>query len=485
MSLRRYLFLLVGCLIVVMTTTQLIIINWIESNLAKEVNIQARQFTEQIIDLAVNQLEEHTNDTLKNKSPRPINRSANTDHNIEVIELDDIETNRIIKHVQDGEIHVFEHNIESNNSSTLSANNKKLANDFKLLVENLHNEKAKLLSSAVEQTFIVHSPSKVVRTKVTKTPPLTEISSLFNKIQLVLILVGVMGLVFAYWLSTQFNRPLKGLTQGFRNLAQGNYQTQVKEQGVYELRQTIRHFNEMTKKVRHLSKAEQKHQEVAHLAELGEVSRGLAHALRSPIHTIGLSIEQLIDDDVPKLQKHELLRTVQYKISNIDKSIKALLTLTTTGISRNESIPVLAVVQDIILEYKSTVTKEISFNIEVEKGLSIIGAESEIRSILHTLINNACEACNTGGTVLIKAKFYNDETVVQVYDQGSGIAPQIEKELFNPHVSSKAEGAGMGLYIARRLLTLHYNGTLSLNNQYDNNQQIIGAKAEAHFKGNS
>lgn len=478
MSLRRYLFLLVSCLIFVMTAAQLIIINWIESNLAKEVNIQARQFTEQIIELAVDQLEAGTSDTLTSSPKTTI---AN-DHSIEVIELDKVETSRIIKHVQSGEVHVIEHKDNGNNTSSPNTESSKLTTDFKLLVENLHNEKAKFLSSNEDQTFVVHSPTQVLQTKVNKGFPLRENGSLFNKIQLVLVLVGIIGLVFSYWLSTQFSKPLKTLTQGFTNLAKGNYQTEVQEQGVYELRQTIRHFNEMTKKLCHLSKAEQKHQEIAHLAELGEVSRGLAHALRNPIHTIGLSIEQLNDSELTQPEKNVLLKTVQHKITNIDKSIKALLTLTTTGISRNENIPVLAVIQDIILEYKSTVTKPITFDIQVEQDLSIMGAESEIRSILHTLINNACEASDKGNNVSIVGYVNHEETILRVYDQGCGVEPQIEAELFNPHVSSKPEGAGMGLYIAKRLLTLHYNGKLTLINHLDDNRQISGACAEAHFR---
>ncbi len=177
-----------------------------------------------------------------------------------------------------------------------------------------------------------------------------------------------------------------------------------------------------------------------------------------------------------------MLKTVQHKIVNIDKSIKALLTLTTTGISRNETIPVLAVIHDIILEYKSTVTKPITFDIQVEQDLSILGAESEIRSILHTLINNACEASVAKNIVSIKGHVSSGETVLNIHNQGSGIDPQIQKELFNPHVSSKPEGAGMGLYIAKRLLTLHYEGNLTLSNRLDNNQQISGVCAEAHFR---
>ena len=83
---------------------------------------------------------------------------------------------------------------------------------------------------------------------------------------------------------------------------------------------------------------------------------------------------------------------IQTKISHIDNNIKSLLTLTTTGISRDQQVPVLAVVQDIVLECKSAPIPSQSFTLAIENDLFIFGAESEIRSILHTLIINACEA---------------------------------------------------------------------------------------------
>ena len=52
-----------------------------------------------------------------------------------------------------------------------------------------------------------------------------------------------------------------------------------------------------------------------------------------------------------------------------------------------------------------------------------------------------------------------------IADQGPGLEPAIAERLFSPHCSSKAEGAGMGLYIAQRLLNRYYQGSVSLQNQ--------------------
>jgi len=231
------------------------------------------------------------------------------------------------------------------------------------------------------------------------------------------------------------------------------------------MRVTISHFNQMVSRLDELTAAEQQHSEIAHLAELGEVSRGLAHSLRNPIHTIGLSIEQLTENNLDNTKRSDLLKTVQNKITHIDKNIKSLLTLTTTGIKRDDNIPLVAVVQDIILEYKLCQEKVVTFNIDIDSTMYINGAESEIRSILHTLIINAAEACLTQGIVEISAHKEDKQALhLIVSDNGSGINKSISESLFQPHVSTKPEGAGMGLYIANRIISLHYQGGITLTN---------------------
>lgn len=487
MSLRGYLFMLIGGLITLLTLTQLVLVFWIENNLAKEVDIKARQYSEKIIELAVEQLDEPPSEAMV-KTPKKLTNTWQVEQKfITTDESTDVQIYRFNdKHIIDIDTNLEPIVIdeqESNQPNTEQAkkihtNKKVLKKEFKAIIDNLHQQNIKLMANENNdmQTFVIQSPSVQHQTWVSTNRFSDSSKALFEKIQLMLIIVAIIGLLFAFWLSSQFNKPLKLLTKGFEQLAKGDYQHQVPQQGVKEIRRTISHFNQLVQRLEQLSITEQQNKELSHLAELGEVSRGLAHALRNPIHTIGLSIEQLENNTLDKKQKQQLLATVQHKIQHLDKSIKALLTLTANGVSRTEEVPVLAVIQDIVLEYKSTMQKSIVFDIDIPETLTITGAESEIRSILHTLINNACEASAINSTVSITAFNAEDATHVTIKDSGIGLAPHIEQQLFQPHISSKPEGAGMGLYIANRLITLHYQGNLTLKNN-----KTVGCSAYAVF----
>ena len=119
-----------------------------------------------------------------------------------------------------------------------------------------------------------------------------------------------------------------------------------------------------------------------------------------------------------------------------------------------------------MLEYKACNHKPISFEIDVDSGIELHGDETEIRHILHALIINACEASHNNGTVTITAAQDAGKLSLNVIDQGVGLDEEVGKQLFEPHISSKAEGAGMGLYIAKRLITLHYSGDIQLTNNH-------------------
>jgi len=523
MSLRSYLFSLIGLLIVLLTVSQLTLVYWIDKNLAEEVETQARHLSQQVFNLAFEKIDkegQHRDEPSHKvvKTTHTFKNSAVVNENIEIIEIPSEKINEhpkeltntskitnnqnVIVDLNSNYLYTTDSDIDDEPiNQNQSVQNKReaaglvvqsneptrrvLIKEFESIVKDIHNENIEIISDEGIATMVIQSNENVKSHWTSDTQKLRKISkteNLIHSIQWLLIISAIVALIFAYWLSAQFNKPLKELASGFERLSQGDYQQNVKEQGVKEIRSTIIHFNQMVSRLSQLTQAEKQHKEIAHLAELGEVSRGLAHALRNPIHTIGLSLEQLSQAELTPAQRLSLLSTAQNKISHIDKNIKALLTLTTTGITRDEQVPILAVIQDIILEYKSCNLAgskiQPQFDIDVDKRITLLGDESEIRSILHTLIINACEANTDNKAISITASMDKEQLIIAVTDNGSGLDDSICEQLFQPHISTKAEGAGMGLYIAKRIISLHYHGELTVENNIDKQ----GCTALACFK---
>jgi len=289
----------------------------------------------------------------------------------------------------------------------------------------------------------------------------------FNDSMLLLILVtSLVALILAYLLSHYVSAPLSKLALGHQKLGEGDLGYQLKEEGVKELKQILAGFNAMSRKLSLLSEKEHLMSQQQQLAELGEVTRGIAHSLRNPLHTVGLLSDGVVLADSCE-ERAQLILKIQQKISMMDKSIQSLLTLSSNEVNRNASVPLTAIIQDILLELSINGSKPtISFDCD-DASISVLGAESELRSILHAVIINAVEATPDEGDVSVGLKVEEEAYHVTVTDTGSGILQEVRERLSQPHVTTKAEGTGMGIYIAERLLKGHYGGDLVFEDNPD------------------
>ncbi|WP_076415461.1 HAMP domain-containing sensor histidine kinase [Shewanella sp. UCD-KL12] len=274
-----------------------------------------------------------------------------------------------------------------------------------------------------------------------------------------ILLTSIVALILAYVLSHYISSPLTNLAKGHQKLGDGELGFQVEEKGVKELKAILNGFNRMSRKLAQLSEKEQLMTQQQQLAELGEVTRGIAHSLRNPLHTVGLLSEGAMQAQ-SKEEGAELLQKIQQKIAMMDKSIQSLLTLSSNEVNRTHLVPINPIVHDILLELSITGTKpKISFD-SARLSASVNGAESEIRSIIHAVLINAVEATPDDGYVAVSLESEEDHYQVVVKDSGKGIMPEVRDRLCQPHVTTKTEGTGMGVYIAERLIKGHYGGDI-------------------------
>lgn len=304
-------------------------------------------------------------------------------------------------------------------------------------------------------------------------PSASSVDEYFDRLIWLLLLITAIGLAFAYLLAKHISKPLSQLNQGFTFLKQGDFNSQLKPEGIKEIRETLSKFNQTSQRLSELQNLEKQFQQQQQMAELGEVARGLAHTLRNPLNTIGLGISQLQRPEIDSVEKHQIAQHIQDKIQHLDNTIKSLLQLANTEVVRSQQLNLVPVVSDILLEVSVTHSSKIEFIHDDPVLLKC--AEVEIRAIFHALISNAVEAQvlaikedsglnNNQKPIVVALKQTQDAAILRVTDDGLGIDKQIEKDLFKPHITSKAEGAGMGLFIAKRISELYYKGSLTLSN---------------------
>lgn len=131
-----------------------------------------------------------------------------------------------------------------------------------------------------------------------------------------------------------------------------------------------------------------------------------------------------------------------------------------------ESTDLVALCHDVV-ELHEGVTRERDISIEVRgrSELTLLCDRRKIKQILINMVQNAFEASPRGSRIMIDVELETDGTGARLHviDEGPGLAEGVGERAFDPGVTSKAKGSGLGLTVARALARQH-GGDLSLEN---------------------
>lgn len=273
-----------------------------------------------------------------------------------------------------------------------------------------------------------------------------------------------LGLLLSAWLAQRIARPLRALADAAQAVGRGTLGARAPDGGVPEVRQTIAAFNTMSARLQRLDAEAAAVRADRELAELGEIGRGLAHSLRNPLHALGLSLEALVAQAAQPEPAQALAQAGREQLQRVDQALRGFLALSAGAGAATEPVALREVIDDVLLEASQRAQGGVQFRREGD-DLQLDAVAAELRVMLHALVVNALEASPTGGcvTLRVQAPSAPDEPLtIEVEDEGDGVPEAIRARLFQPHVSGKPHGAGMGLYLAERLARLRYRGGIEL-----------------------
>ena len=272
------------------------------------------------------------------------------------------------------------------------------------------------------------------------------------------------GLALSVWLAQRIARPLRALADAAQTVGQGSLGAQAPDGGVPEVRQTIAAFNRMSAQLQKLDAEAAALRADRELAELGEIGRGLAHSLRNPLHALGLSLDALANQAADPSRAQPLAQAGREQLQRVDQALRGFLALSAGNGASVSSVPLREVLDDVLLEASQRAQGRAQFRREGDE-VTLVAVAAELRVMLHALVINALEASPEGGIVTVRVQAPSqagDAVLVEILDQGGGVPEAIRSRLFQPHVSGKPHGAGMGLYLAERLVRLRYHGGITL-----------------------
>jgi two-component system NtrC family sensor kinase len=192
----------------------------------------------------------------------------------------------------------------------------------------------------------------------------------------------------------------------------------------------------------------------AKLASIGELATGLAHEINNPLAIIVAEQTNLADllaeSGLEEERRKELLAAVDRSRRQVQRCAgitQKMLQFGRKEDSTRRPTDISPRLQEIVgLLQRQAAVRNIELLLKVEDDLpQVLIDPLELEQVLINLINNAFDALPNGGQVRIGARQQNGSIVVQVNDNGTGIAPADLERIFEPFFTTKPAGKGTGL----------------------------------------
>ena len=194
------------------------------------------------------------------------------------------------------------------------------------------------------------------------------------------------------------------------------------------------------------------------LAAIGRLTQGVAHEVKNPINAIVVHLELLrekIREVDPTTRRH--MDIIGNEIHRLDRVVQTLVNFNRPVELRLTSFDLRRLVEEVAMlagpeaalqgvEVKTRITPE-SLPIKADSDL--------VKQALLNVVLNGVQAMEHGGILTIAAHREDSTALIEVHDQGKGIAPDIQDKVFNLYFTTKKSGSGIGLAMSYRVLQMH------------------------------
>jgi signal transduction histidine kinase len=201
------------------------------------------------------------------------------------------------------------------------------------------------------------------------------------------------------------------------------------------------------------------------LAAIGQVTASLAHEIGTPLNAVVGHLQLLAraHRDAPETQKR--LKTINNQLDAVIKTVRSLLERARRSKSTLDTTDINEAIRDVMQLIRPALeTRNIVAAVSLDQDLPLCLADRNgLRQVLLNLVNNSCDALPRGGRIEIATSFVSESQRVQILfsDSGAGISSEVVRHLFEPWFTTKESGSGLGLVIAREIMT-EQRGTIEL-----------------------
>lgn len=302
------------------------------------------------------------------------------------------------------------------------------------------------------------------------------------------VIVGALALTLAVLLATlvaaRVTRPVQQLQQQVQRIAQGDFTPLPAPRRDDELRDLSLAVNRMAELLKASAAQIRQHERQATLHQLGA---GIAHQLRNAATGCRMALD-LFRREFPASRQNENLLIASRQLELMEHYLQRFLTLGKTARLELKSLALAPLIDNALLLVRPLADHlHVRLELLEPRATALVrGETTSLEQVLVNLLTNAIEACALPGTswpqVSVGVEQGESHLEIIVADSGPGLAPSVAARIGEPFVTSKPEGTGLGIAVAKELLAAH-GGELRWERSGTQTRFVVTLPSQATVEG--
>jgi signal transduction histidine kinase len=278
-----------------------------------------------------------------------------------------------------------------------------------------------------------------------------------------LIAVAAAAVVITTLLARRVTQSLEHLANAADAVARGELDRQVSARGHDEIARVARTFNSMVESLRNTLRALSQRQAVA---AVGEFAAALAHEVRNPLSAIKLNLQHAQEKAGAASELHAPVSHALRDVERLERTVAGALRVARSGRMPMETVDLWTTIAASARTARPEFDR-LGATIELpperdRDAIQLRGDAAALEQLFLNLLLNAAQAVPPGGSAGVVSAVHDARVDVTVWDTGTGMTPEERERAFQPFYSTKPEGTGLGLTLARRIAAAH-GGSIALD----------------------
>ena len=268
------------------------------------------------------------------------------------------------------------------------------------------------------------------------------------------------GLLAGFGVARGITRSIEQLGGSVHSVAETIFQDGEsllpRPEGLHDLLATVSDIRQKTVGIMdELEQSREKATRSDQLAAVGQLAAGVAHELRNPLTAVKLLVDGAVERDMP-LKGTELL-VLQDEVAHMEQMTQSFLDFARPPKLTRQTVEIDQLAEQCVeLVRRRCETLGIKLTCQAD-SMPAMGDPQQLRQVILNVLLNAIDAQPDGGAIDVCIREDSESGVcrIEIADAGPGVSGEHRERIFEPFVSTKETGMGLGLAISRRIVRSH------------------------------